>query len=299
MTDVPESFPDMMDTHQVARYLRVKERKIYDLVKDRRIPCVRVTGKWLFPKAEIDIWLKDNAGAGAAPRPARPPLVVAGSHDPLLEWAIRQVGGGLAVLPGTSLDGIAKMAAGEAALAGLHVRRGEDYNVSAAAEALAGHDVALIRWAVRRQGLVVAAGNPLGLGSLADLAAKGARVVLRQPGAGSRLLFEDLLAAHGLAVGQLRQAVHPALTETEIGLSILEDAADAGLAVESVARTLRLDFVPLAEERFDLIVHRAAYFEPAVQALLAFARTPEFTAKAQALGGYDLDGLGAVLWNAP
>lgn len=299
MSDAPETFPDMMDTHQVARYLRVKERKIYDLLKDKRIPCVRVTGKWLFPKAEIDVWLKQNTDqGGAGRRPDRPPLVVAGSHDPLLEWAIRQVAGGLAVLPGTSADGLAKMAAGEAALAGVHLREGDNYNVAQVAEVLAGHNVVLIRWAGRRQGLVVAPGNPLGLLGLADLAAKRARVVMRQPGSGSRALFDSLFQAAGGDPAQLVLADHPALTETEIGLAILEGAADAGLAVESVARSLRLGFVPVLEERFDLVIHRQAYFEPPVQALLAFARSSDFAAKAQALGGYDLSGLGEVRWNA-
>lgn len=300
MSDAPETFPDMMDTHQVARYLRVKERKIYDLLKDKRIPCVRVTGKWLFPKAEIDVWLKQNSDqGGAGRRPERPPLVVAGSHDPLLEWAIRQVAGGLAMLPGTSADGLAKMAAGEAALAGVHLRDGDNYNVAQVAEALAGHNVVLIRWAGRRQGLVVAPGNPLGLLGLGDLVTKRARVVMRQPGSGSRALFDSLFHAAGGDPAQLVLADHPALTETEIGLAILEGAADAGLAVESVARSLRLGFVPVMEERFDLVIHRQAYFEPPVQALLAFARSPDFAAKAQSLGGYDLSGLGEVRWNAP
>lgn len=301
MTETPEIFPDMMDTHQVARYLRVKERKIYDLLKDKRIPCVRVTGKWLFPKAEIDVWLKQNSDQGAPARRAeRPPLVVAGSHDPLLEWAIRQVAGGLAMLPGTSADGLSKMVAGEAALAGVHLREadGDAYNVAQVAEALSGHNVVLIRWAGRRQGLVVAPGNPLGLTGLDDLIAARARVVMRQPGSGSRALFEGLMRAAGTDLERLTMAEHPALTETEIGLAILEGAADAGLAVESVARTLRLGFVPVMEERYDLVIHRQAYFEPSVQALLAFARSPDFAAKAHALGGYDLAGLGEVRWNA-
>ncbi|MBC7908271.1 MAG: helix-turn-helix transcriptional regulator [Rhodospirillaceae bacterium] len=287
MNEPMEIVPDMMDTHEVARYLRVKERKIYDLLKEKRIPCVRVTGKWLFPKTEIDHWLKRNTG-----QVETPPLVVAGSHDPLLEWALRQVGD-LSMLPGSSADGLAKMAAGEAALAGIHLQN----NLPQVAEALTGHNVVLIQWARRRQGLVVAQGNPLKLTGLNDLT-RGARVVLRQKGAGSRALLDALLDQAGIAPAQLTIATHPALTETEIGLAILEGAADAGLAVQTVATTLRLGFVPLCEERFDVLIHRQAYFEPAVQALLAFARTPTFAAKADALGGYDLAGLGEVRWNA-
>lgn len=299
MSDVAEIFPDMMDTHQVARYLRVKERKIYELLKDKRIPALRVTGKWLFPKAEIDLWLQRSAGPACAPKGGRPPLVVAGSHDPLLEWCLRQVG--LAMLPGTSEAGLDRVVAGEAAIAGIHLRdpASGDYNVPQVAEALAGRDIVLIEWALRCQGLVVAAGNPLAITDLADLPAKRARVVLRQPGAGSHALFHDLLADDGIDSGALIVAPQTALSETEVGLAILEGAADTGLAVESVARSLRLGFVPLHQERYDLIIERRAYFEPPVQALLAFARTPEFAAKAEALGGYDVGGLGRVRWNAP
>lgn len=301
MNDTPETFPDMMDTHQVARYLRVKERKIYELLKDKRIPCARVTGKWLFPKADIDEWLKRNSEQGGARRAERPPLVVAGSHDPLLEWAIRQVAGGLAMLPGSSADGLAKMATGEAALAGIHLLDAEtgEYNIPQVTEALSGQNVVLVRWAARRQGLVVAPGNPLGLTGLADLVAKNARVVMRQPGSGSRSLLDSLLTQAGIAADALTLTLHPAMTETEIGLAILEGAADAGLAVESVAGTLRLGFVPLGQERYDLVIHRQAYFEPALQALLTFVHSLDFAAKAEALGGYDLAGLGDVRWNAP
>ena len=75
---------DMMTTREVAEYLRIKQRKVYDLVKARRIPCTRVTGKWLFPRALIDAWVSHGAAA-LGPAAAAPPPVVAGSHDPLLE----------------------------------------------------------------------------------------------------------------------------------------------------------------------------------------------------------------------
>ncbi|MEE9318599.1 MAG: helix-turn-helix domain-containing protein, partial [Rhodospirillales bacterium] len=81
----------MMTTREVAEYLRIKERKVYDLVRGKRIPCTRVTGKLLFPKNLIDQWVAEGTefpGMAAAMKPA--PAIVAGSHDPLLDWSLRE-----------------------------------------------------------------------------------------------------------------------------------------------------------------------------------------------------------------
>ena len=292
----------MMNTHEVADYLRLKERKVYALVKARRIPCTRVTGKWLFPKRLIDLWITQSA----ALQPARdttppPPPVVAGSHDPLLEWCLMQADSGLAMLPGGSLDGIERLAAGEAAVCGLHVLDADsgEYNLPMVRHGLAGLGVVVLEWAWREQGLVVAPGNPLGIEGLADLRERGARVMPRQPGAGSQLLFAHLLAESGLKLSDLDLAPDPARSETDLALAVLEGKVDAGLAVAAVARQLRLDFVALHRERFDLVMRRRHYFEPPLQRLLAFTRTEAFASHAAALGGYDCSGLGTVVYNGP
>ena len=287
---------DMMTTREVADYLRIKERKVYDLVKARRIPCTRVTGKWLFPRRLIDAWLAEGA-RGETPAPAPPPIV-AGSHDPLLEWCLAEAGTGLALLPGGSTDGLARLAAGAAVICGLHLRDAATgaYNVAALRETLAGLDVVAVEWAWREQGIVVAPGNPKGITGIGDL--RGLRVAHRQPGAGSQVLLEQLLAAAGVASAELDILAEPAPSETELAMAVLEGKADAGLAVASAAHRLKLGFVPLQRERYDLVMRRRDYFEPSFQALLAFARTDAFAARAAALGGYDCAGLGAITYNA-
>ena len=289
---------DFMTTREVADYLRIKERRVYELVRRKAIPCTRVTGKWLFPRTLIDVWLAESgSGEAVAARPAPP--VVAGSQDPLLDWAVRESGCGLALLPGGSLDGLRRFAAGEAQVAGLHLLDGESgaYNVPAVAATLPTRGLVLIEWARRRQGLVVAAGNPRGIGGVKDLAGRRVAVVRRQDAAGSQLLLAHLLERDGLALDDLDFSGGMAGSETELGLAILEGRAEAGLAVEAVARTLKLDFVALAEERFDLLLRRRDYFEPPFQALLAFARGAAFRARADAMGGYDIAGLGRVHLN--
>lgn len=292
---------ELMTTQEVADYLRLKERKVYDLVRRKRIPCVRVTGKWLFPKAQIDQWLGSAMAPAGGVRPmAPPPPVIAGSHDPLLDWCVGESGCGLALMGGGSLDGLGKLARGEALACGIHILDPADdtYNVTAIEAALGALDAVAIEWAVRDQGLVLAPGNPLGIAGLADLKRTGARIAWRQPASGAHILLSHLLEREGIAPGDL-PGTAPLRTETEVGLAVLDGRADAGIAVQAVARQLRLDFLPLHRERYDLVMRRRDYFGPGMQALLAFARSPAAQAKAADLRGYDMTGLGAVRYNGP
>ncbi len=299
----------MMNVREVAAYLNIKERKVYDLVRQGRIPCSRVTGKWLFPQELIDRWVADSVvhpGGGGGPAveaPRSAPPVVAGSHDPLLEWALRESDCGLALMAGGSLEGLRRLHAGEALVCGMHVLEPDGgYNRATVATEAAGRGVVLIEWAWRTQGLVLAPGNPRRIGTIADLARDGRerpRVVLREAAAGTSVLLEHLLAQAAVPPDAIQTVPEVARSQTDVGLAVLEDRADAGLAVESVARQLRLEFLPLHRERYDLGLYRRDYFEPPLQALLAFCRGERFRARARDMGGYDVSGLGAVRFNGP
>ena len=294
---------DMLDTREVAAYLRLKERRVYDLVRRQAIPHVRATGKLLFPRAKIDAWLATKAQGGtASPRSARaaPPPIIAGSHDPLLEWAARESRCGLAILACGSREGVQRLADGEATAAAAHWRdeqSGED-NVPLVRSLLDGREVVLLEWARRTQGLVLPAGNPRRIRTLRDLARRGVRVARRQPAAGSHHLLLHLLAKASVDDTRLRWSEGIVHAESELAAAIRDERADVGFGIEAAAHGLGLAFIPLAEERLDLAVHRRDAFEPALQALLAFARTPAFAARARHLGGYDVGHTGRVVYNA-
>ncbi len=292
------SEPTFLTTREVAELLRVKERKVYDLAASGGIPCRRVTGKLLFPRAEIEAWLAGTAGEAARPKTA-PANIAAGSHDPLLDWAIRESGSGLATFFDGSLDGLKRLQAGEAALAGLHVYEPErrDWNVAHVREALGGAPVVLVEWARRQQGLLLADSLKGKVTSAADLA--GRRVVRRQATAGAGLLLDHLLAEAGLGPRQVAFLDEVARTETEAAAAVASGQAEAAPGLQAMARQFGLAFLPTVEERFDLVVDRHAWFEPPFQRLLSFCGSSAFTAKAAELGGYDLSGHGRVVWNAP
>jgi excisionase family DNA binding protein len=290
---------DYLTTAEVCNYLRLKERTIYELVSRKAIPCSRATGKLLFPRRLIDRWVEANLDMQDA-RLLAPPPIVAGSSDPLLDWALRESGSGLATLAEGSEAGLRRFAEGAALAAGVHIYGGAQagYNVAAVRAIGTVVDLVLIGWAERDQGLVVARGNPLGLMGLDDVAKKRARLIQRQPGAGAQILFDELAREAGLAAADFTVAAGTALTETDVASAVADGVADCGLAVGAVARHYGLDFVKLHKERFDIACRRRSYFEPPLQKLFAFARTEAFRAKAASLGAYDLAVTGRVHYNA-
>ncbi len=289
----------LLTTQEVAAYLRLKERKVYDLVRQKQIPCTRVTGKLLFPRDAIEFWVMSHLeGDQALARPAPP--VYAGSQDPLLEWALREADTDLATLCNGSGDGVRRLLDGRAQLIGLHLvdAASGEYNRPAHCGLGGLRDLVMIHWATRRQGLVVAGGNPLHIGGLADLAARDVSVVFRQREAGADTLFRARLARPRPAPDALTPAERAAHTEADLAAAVQSGRADCGLAVEAAAHRHGLDFVPLATERFDLAMRRRSFFEPPVQRLMAFTRREAFRRQAAAFGGYGIGDCGAVAWNA-
>jgi len=228
------------------------------------------------------------------------PPILAGSHDPLLDWAARQSGCGLASRGGGSLDGLLALANGEALVAASHVLDPDSnsFNEPAAREFLGGRGFVGITWAWREQGLILPSGNPAALAGIADLARPGLRVAGRQPRAGSHVLLTHLLSEAGLRLDQIGFLPSPALSEDEVAASVAEGRADAGFGIRAEAAARGLTFLPLFRERFDLVMERRHFFTEPVQKLLAFTRAEVFATRAARLGGYDLAALGSVAFNA-
>ena len=288
---------DLLTTDEAAAYLRLSERKLYELVANGAVPCTKVTGKWLFPKAALDRWLAAGLLMPALAQAPAPPIV-GGSHDPLLEWALRESGSQLAGLSEGSEAGLRRLARGEVAAAAIHLHRldGDDEraNLDAVASAPGLHDAVVIAFARREQGLLVAAGNPLQLSDVAGIGAKRARLALRPQGAGAQLLLLALVARAGLALDDLAVVKPACPTGSDIAQAVRSGRADCGVATRAVAQAAGLDFVPLTWERFDLALRQRDYFSPGLQALFKFARTAMFRERAHELTGYDVTEAGDV-----
>ena len=288
---------DYLTTKELAELLRIKERKVYDLASSGEIPCSRAMGKLLFPRADIEAWLGRHAsGYGARASELARPAVIVGSHEPLLEWALREAGSGVATFLDGSLDGLERFADGKGIAAGLHLfapETGEWNRVSVAAR-FTGQPVVLIEWAQRARGIITPPENPKEFSTIADL--RGCTVVPRQAEAGAQILFEYKLAESNLTQDDLTMLA-PVRSEAETALAVLDGKAEAAFGLACLAKQYGLGFVDVVKERYDLLVMRHDWFEPPFQALLAFCDSKPFQEKAAALGGYDVTYLGRVHFN--
>lgn len=175
---------------------------------------------------------------------------------------------------------------GHVHIAGIHLidECADDRN-SAVVGARFGHMgaliVNLIAW---RQGLLVAKGNPLGL-STTDLVRPGLRTVWREPGASAHQLLARTLARAGVSAERLPTGSW-ADGHVDVARAVVSGAADVGVAIEAVAAAFDLDFIPLSQERFDLVLVGADAEKPAVQRILDTVDTSAFRRQAAAFGGY-------------
>ena len=230
------------------------------------------------------------------------PLIVGGSQDDLLEWALRESGSGLASLTEGTARGVERLQLGEVIAAAIHFHSDavsdDDGNIAAIRAMPDLHDAVLVGLARREQGLLLPAGNPKQLHGLADVLASGAQMAVRQAGAGAQMLLEVLLARAGAAPKDLRRLEPPCLTGPDLAAAIRAGKADCGVATRAAARAADLDFVPLLSENFDLLMRQRSYFRPSLQALIGFLGQKQLQQRAAELTGYDVTPSGQIRFAA-
>jgi putative molybdopterin biosynthesis protein len=198
-------------------------------------------------------------------------------------------------MPGSSSTAVDALGEGRAHVAGVHLRDGQtgDFNNLASLSNIDG-EVTLVSYARWDQGFVVQRGNPLQIRSADDLLRSGLRFVNRDAGSGSRVLLEQALAAAHLPGREIQGYDVELTSHAAVVQHVAAGAADAGLAIEAVARAADLDFVPLALARFDLIIPNRHLRHPAVVLMLEALQRGALRRELQTLPGYDVSELGGM-----
>lgn len=188
-----------------------------------------------------------------------------------------------------SVEALRALNDGRCAVAGFHVRMdaGPDSLAANTYQPLLQPGLHKIMGFVQRnQGLMVARGNPHRIQSLADVAKRGLRFVNRPVGTGTRVLLDELLMAQGLVKAQLQGYRKTEPSHQAAALAVAQGAADVALGIEAVARAQALDFVPLVQERYVLVCHKAMLSDPGLIALGKTLRTQAWRQHLASLAGY-------------
>ncbi len=302
---------EKMNTREVARYLGIHEKQVYALIKSKRIPSTRVTGKWIFPKNLIDEWIDRNARSGMEEARSKSKriegaLLAAGSNDPILdilmsylkksypEFYIFSANTG-------STDGLKALNQGYTDIAWSHLLdpKSGEYNTPFLPNYLPNLRPVLINLFNRDLGFVVLPANPLHIHGFEDLSKSKVRYMNRQKGSGTRVLLDYHLQRLGILPSAVKGYENEVYTHFEVGFSILNKEADVGIGTGAVTKLLGLSFIPITHESFDMLLDQSTFFGRGVQALIETLNSKEFRRRVERIGSYDFKNSGKILYAKP
>jgi excisionase family DNA binding protein len=298
---------EMLSTKEVAEYLSINEKQVYRLIKEKKIPATRITGKWLFPKGLIDEWVVNSARESVS-MPSRKGLsenqvVIAGSNDLALELLVQNANllhpeYTISVSNQGSLAGLIALKNANCHIAASHLLDLDTggYNNSFIKKHFPELKVVILNLAHREQGLIVKKGNPLGIKTLNDLTDKKISFVNRQEGSGTRVLLDYRLKENGIDPWKITGYDKIAHTHMEVALEVFSGSADAGIGIYAAVKLLGLDFIPLATERFDLVIPSDIFTSGPVKALREVLNSEDFKSNVARMAGYEIHDTGKIMY---
>jgi putative molybdopterin biosynthesis protein len=285
---------EILSAKELSRYLKINEKKIYQLVRTSTLPHTKIGGKIAFAKELIDAWIAENTEREKH-------LYIAGSDDPLLRRIIdaynKEEPSTIFYAPVGSFNGLKLLKSGAANLACVHILDVEkkEYNVGYLERYLSHHRYTVIHLYLREQGIYLNSDNPKKVRSLEDIAAKHVRFINRNQGTGTRLLLDFLLHEKEIETAQIKGYDKEVESHLQAGLTVLRGDADAAFGIRYVAHMLNLHFVPLFKERFDLLIPEVYSQAPQVTSFLARFDQGRLMQHAKDFAGYDLTKTGSII----
>jgi molybdopterin molybdotransferase/putative molybdopterin biosynthesis protein len=229
-------------------------------------------------------------------------LVIIGSHDNTLDLLgdqIRQKNYDVNISSSHvgSMGGLMAIKKGGCHMAGAHLLDPFDgsYNLSYVKKYLPDHKVRIVNLVMREQGLILPKGNPENIQSIQDLKSGTFRFINRQPGSGTRILFDYKLKQLGIEPNDIMGYENDEYTHMSVAVAVLSGRAHAGLGIKAAANALCLDFIPIITESYDLIIPERFFESPKVQVLLKTIGTDDFKKRVLSLGGYGVEKTGQIL----
>jgi len=297
---------------EVAGILKITRFTVYEMIKRGDLSAYRIGRQMRIEAFDLEAYIKKSKSNGAvspktlapvvASSPVQDELVICGQDAALdiltrhLEKALPQV----RILRNYigSLDGLTALYHGKANAVTTHLWDSDTdtYNTPYVRRLMPGHRTLIINLVYRTEGFYVRNGNPKGITGWTDLLRPGVRFINRERGSGARVLLDEKLRIFSIDRDQINGYALEETSHLAVASYVARGEADVGLGIEKAALQVReLDFIPLQQERYDLIIRKEDAAKPKFRALLSVIRSGTFHNELRGMGGYDLTHTGEVM----
>lgn len=297
---------------EVSKILKISRYTVYEMIKRGDLAAYRIGRKVRVEAPDLDTYIKNSKGVCPAQQVVSPQadirpvkregLVICG-QDVILDILTRHMERSM---PHTrflrnyvgSIDGLIALYRGTADVATAHLWDSDTdtYNIPYVRRLLPGHHTLIINLAFRSAGFYVLKGNPKNIMNWHDLTKPNVRFVNRERGSGARVLLDEKLHVLKINHDSVAGYTHEEMSHFAVASVVARGEADVGLGIEKAALQVKeLDFIPLQQERYDLIIRKEDASKQEFQSLLTVVRSKAFKSEIQGMGGYELTHIGEVM----
>jgi putative molybdopterin biosynthesis protein len=294
---------------EVAQIFQISKHTVYELIKRGELLAFKIGNKMRIEHTELERY-KENMKAPAKKRTdalnvssmSTAPIRLSGSHDFLVEHFAKQAGSALNVQIQPSfigsLEGLMMLYRGQCDIAAIHLLdpASQEYNLPFIHQLFVYEEIAVVRFAARQQGFIVAKGNPKSILDFTDLSRKDVQFVNRQKGAGTRFLLDSMLSNLGINPNKINGYGNEEWNHLSAASYINRGMADVAFGIQSAASHLGLDFMPVTQEKFDLVFRFTAENKQNLIALIHYLQSALFKDSLTDLEGYSIQDLGKIIY---
>ncbi|HWQ61080.1 MAG TPA: helix-turn-helix transcriptional regulator, partial [Negativicutes bacterium] len=296
---------------EVAKILKISRFTVYEMIKRGDLVAYRIGRKMRVEAQDLEVYIQKAKGQSQAPLAlvkapgpfyGQEGLVICG-QDVVLDVLTRHLEREMPQVRflrsyAGSVDGLLALYRGTANAVTAHLWDSDTdtYNLPYVRRLLPGHRAIIVNLVYRMSGFYVAKGNPTGIAGWGDLARPGVRFVNRERGSGARVLVDEKLRVLGIDPEAVAGYDREEMSHLAVASCVARGEADVGLGTEKAAMQVReIDFVPLQQERYDMVIRREDAGRPQFQAVLAVLHSAAFRAEVAGMGGYDVSRMGEVM----
>ncbi|WP_072328363.1 MULTISPECIES: helix-turn-helix transcriptional regulator [unclassified Paenibacillus] len=299
-------------TEEIAKLLKISKLTVYDLIKKGDLPAYRVGRQMRVDASDLERYKRQaKAGGTSMPPSSLPPdrsgegqrqLVITGqdvSLDILARHIEKQTGAYRALRSQAgSLDSLIAMYQGQADIVSTHLLDGDTgaYNVPYIRRILSGFSYVVVNLVSRPAGLYVQPGNPRRIRGWMDLQRDDVRIVNREKGAGARVLLDEQLRLHGISPSRVTGYDDEVSGHLSVAGAVVSGAADAGVGIEKAAAAVGAQFIPLIQERYDLVMLKTGANRAWIESVLAILKSEQLRRELASIQGYDLSMTGQIVY---